>query len=245
MTYDGARACDTACTHSRGCVCVCQGAQCCGCVHVLAVCRACISVSAPAVPTPNPAPLPPPNVSSAATRTFVPAGATSTGGWRLYPGFAGHAHSAFAYLPQGTYRAPTWERSPEVCSVMTAMGKLGCDLFVDVHGDGDIPATFFLDNAGIPGWTPRLQRLHNAFSDAMLVASPNFQTELGMTDRPDPALTRSVVPNRSAFPNKCSSPLTQTQRPDDMHFAAVGDLCSRGCLAHWVATMKMKLTNGV
>lgn len=61
-----------------------------------------------------------------------------------------------------------------------ARDAVGCDLFIDVHGDEALPANFFVDSAGIPGWTPRLQRLHDAFSAAMLRASRDFQTTLGV-----------------------------------------------------------------
>ena len=38
-------------------------------------------------------------------------------------------------LPQGEYQAPTLERSPEVYYMLRALDTLGCDLFIDVHGD--------------------------------------------------------------------------------------------------------------
>lgn len=34
----------------------------------------------------------------------------------------------------GDYEAPTKERSPEVLAVLTLMKKVGCDFFLDVHG---------------------------------------------------------------------------------------------------------------
>ena len=80
----------------------------------------------------------------------------------------------------GTYEAPTLQRSPEVYHVLKALDTLGCDLYVDVHGDEEIPANFFADSAGIPGWTPRLEELNHKFSAAMLEASADFQTELGV-----------------------------------------------------------------
>eukprot|EP00667_Euglena_gracilis_P010043 EG_transcript_10214 len=83
------------------------------------------------------------------------------------------------WASMGEYRAPTRDRSPEVFHVLGALDAVGCDLFIDVHGDEALPANFFVDSAGIPGWTPRLQRLHDAFSAAMLRASRDFQTTLG------------------------------------------------------------------
>ena len=39
------------------------------------------------------------------------------------------------WAPTGDYMAPTVERSPEVHAVLAAATAIGCDLFVDVHGD--------------------------------------------------------------------------------------------------------------
>jgi len=88
----------------------------------------------------------------------------------------------------GDYMAPTLERSPEVYHTLRALDALGCDCYVDVHGDEEIAANFFADNAGIPGYSTRQDKLHKDFLAAMMAASDEFQTELGYgSDEPNMA----------------------------------------------------------
>eukprot|EP00195_Chlamydomonas_chlamydogama_P010348 CAMPEP_0202893922 /NCGR_PEP_ID=MMETSP1392-20130828/3400_1 /ASSEMBLY_ACC=CAM_ASM_000868 /TAXON_ID=225041 /ORGANISM="Chlamydomonas chlamydogama, Strain SAG 11-48b" /LENGTH=422 /DNA_ID=CAMNT_0049578429 /DNA_START=310 /DNA_END=1578 /DNA_ORIENTATION=- len=77
------------------------------------------------------------------------------------------------------WAAPSPERSPEVLAVSSAITRTGLDVLIDVHGDECIPANFYGSMFGIPAWGPRLERLQTQFSDAMLAASPDFQTQLG------------------------------------------------------------------
>jgi len=84
----------------------------------------------------------------------------------------------------GDYLAPSLERSPEVYHTLKAMDTIGCDLLIDLHGDGENTDNAFMDTCGIPGWSPRLQDLYDAFSAAMLCASPDFQTEFGYPKDP-------------------------------------------------------------
>lgn len=73
------------------------------------------------------------------------------------------------------YLAPSQERSPEVFAVMKNLEKTGCDLFVDVHGDEELPHIFFAGTQGIPNWSDRLCELLRIFTNAQLKASPEFQ----------------------------------------------------------------------
>ena len=82
--------------------------------------------------------------------------------------------------------------------MLAALDARGCDVFVDVHGDECIEANFFQDTRGIPGWTPRLQRLSRALSDAMLRASPDFQTELGYPPDAPASAIMSICPHQVA-----------------------------------------------
>ena len=93
--------------------------------------------------------------------------------------------------------APTLERSPEVLHTLRALDRHGCDLFVDVHGDECVPGPFLIPTSGIPGWTPRLERLYGAFHAAMAAASPGLRTEGG--GAPNPQLRAlSLGPNQIA-----------------------------------------------
>jgi len=75
--------------------------------------------------------------------------------------------------------APTMERSPEVALVRAAMEREGVDFCLDVHGDEALPYVFLAGAEGIPGWSGRLAGLDRDFREALLKASPDFQTERG------------------------------------------------------------------
>ena len=77
------------------------------------------------------------------------------------------------------WHAPTLERSPEVFHVRAEMDKTGVDFAMDVHGDEAIAANFLAGFEGIPSLKQEQQDLFDAFSAALLVASPDFQTDKG------------------------------------------------------------------
>jgi murein tripeptide amidase MpaA len=77
------------------------------------------------------------------------------------------------------WHAPSLERSPEVFHVLAEMARTGVDFAMDVHGDEAIPANFLAGFEGIPGWKKERQELFDAFSEALLRLSPDFQTERG------------------------------------------------------------------
>lgn len=60
--------------------------------------------------------------------------------------------------------------------------EVGCDCFVDTHGDEEIPAVFYAGKQGIPNWTPRLASLFTLFSQATLHSNPDFQILKGYGD---------------------------------------------------------------
>lgn len=82
----------------------------------------------------------------------------------------------------GEYVAPSLERSPEVYHVLKKLDAVGCDCYVDVHGDEEIPANFFAGTQGIPNWSPRLKKLFTDFQTAYAHASPDFQRVKGYED---------------------------------------------------------------
>lgn len=71
------------------------------------------------------------------------------------------------------------ERAPEVAMVRDAMHRRGVDLFLDVHGDEDIPHVFAQGTDGIPDRNERHAALEARFFEAMLASTPDFQTEHG------------------------------------------------------------------
>ncbi len=77
------------------------------------------------------------------------------------------------------WHAPSAEKSPEVLHVLEEMKKTGVDFAMDVHGDEAIAANFLAGFEGIPGHKPEQQALYDAFSDALVAISPDFQTAKG------------------------------------------------------------------
>ncbi len=77
------------------------------------------------------------------------------------------------------WHAPSPEKSPEVFHVRAEMDRTGVDFAMDVHGDEAIAANFLAGFEGIPSWKKEQQVLFDAFSAALLAASPDFQTDRG------------------------------------------------------------------
>ncbi|CAM2069464.1 Peptidase-M14 domain-containing protein [Sulfidibacter corallicola] len=74
---------------------------------------------------------------------------------------------------------PTMERSPEVFLVRQKMHEVGVDFFLDVHGDEALPYNFIAGAEGIASWSEERQALQDAYEAALVLASPDFQTEHG------------------------------------------------------------------
>jgi murein tripeptide amidase MpaA len=77
------------------------------------------------------------------------------------------------------WHAPSLEKSPEVFHVRAEMDRTGVDFAMDVHGDEAIAANFLAGFEGIPNWKQEQQDLYDAFSAALLAATPDFQTSKG------------------------------------------------------------------
>jgi murein tripeptide amidase MpaA len=77
------------------------------------------------------------------------------------------------------WHAPTPERSPEVLYVRDEMDRTGVDFAMDIHGDEAIAANFLAGFEGIPSLKPAQQALFDAFSDALVRITPDFQTQKG------------------------------------------------------------------
>lgn len=77
------------------------------------------------------------------------------------------------------WHAPSAEKSPEVLFVRNEMDKTGVDFAMDVHGDEAIAANFLAGFEGIPSFRQAQQDLFDAFSEALVRATPDFQTDKG------------------------------------------------------------------
>ncbi|QDF67158.1 carboxypeptidase family protein [Shewanella sp. SNU WT4] len=87
---------------------------------------------------------------------------------------------------------PSLDSSPEVYYVVNKMKETGVDLFYDVHGDEGLPYVFLAGCEGVPAWDSRLDELQQAFTSALLMASPDFQTEFGY-DKDEPGLANLTI----------------------------------------------------
>lgn len=74
---------------------------------------------------------------------------------------------------------PSLEKSPEVFYVLKRMQETGVDMFLDVHGDEDLPYNFVAGCEGIPSYDERHKELEETFKTAFLAATPEFQTQYG------------------------------------------------------------------
>ncbi|EGM70247.1 M14 family metallopeptidase [Shewanella sp. HN-41] len=77
------------------------------------------------------------------------------------------------------WQSPSLEKSPEVYHVVNKMQQTGVDLFYDVHGDEGLPYVFLAGCEGVPAYNDRLAQLQANFSQALTLASADFQTEFG------------------------------------------------------------------
>lgn len=83
------------------------------------------------------------------------------------------------WATKGDYQAPTLERSPEVYHVLHKMDETGVDLFLDVHGDEELPYNFISGAEQTPAWSKRLESLHGAFVASYHRANSDMQQEIG------------------------------------------------------------------
>jgi murein tripeptide amidase MpaA len=108
------------------------------------------------------------------------------------------------WAPRGHYTAPTLQRSPEVHCVLHKMIETGVDMFLDVHGDEELPYNFMAGAQMVPHWGPRLQALHGAFLASYTRATNGkmMQRRIGYP----PAETRpEVIPYMNVATNQISN----------------------------------------
>lgn len=103
------------------------------------------------------------------------------------------------------WQSPSLEKSPEVYHVVNKMKQIGVDLFYDVHGDEGLPYVFLAGCEGIPAYSDRLAQLQVDFSQALTLASADFQTQFGYAkDEPGQA-NLTVASNWVAQTFECLS----------------------------------------
>jgi len=96
----------------------------------------------------------------------------------MNPDGAFHGHLRTNFAGQDLNRAwqnASIDKSPEVFFAQSQMKQHGVDLFLDVHGDEEIPHVFTAGCEGNPGFTPRLAELEKAFRDNLCKRTVDFQ----------------------------------------------------------------------
>lgn len=77
------------------------------------------------------------------------------------------------------WQSATEADSPEVFFVQQQMRRVGVDLFLDIHGDEEIPHVFTAGCEGNPGYSPRLETLEEEFRRRLVEMGAEFQTAFG------------------------------------------------------------------
>ncbi|WP_298439439.1 M14-type cytosolic carboxypeptidase [uncultured Ferrimonas sp.] len=88
-------------------------------------------------------------------------------------------HNAAGTDLNRAWRNASLDSSPEVYLVRQKMEQTGVDFFLDVHGDEGLPYNFIAGSEGIPDWNPQRQAQLDGFKQALVAATPEFQTQFG------------------------------------------------------------------
>jgi len=105
--------------------------------------------------------------------------------------FRGHLRTNYAGRDLNrAWQSASEADSPEVYFVQQQMRAVGVDLFLDIHGDEEIPHVFAAGCEGNPGYSPRLERLEEQFKQLLVQHGAEFQTVFGYSrDEPGQANT--------------------------------------------------------
>ncbi len=77
------------------------------------------------------------------------------------------------------WATPTMEKSPEVYLVRQKMLDIGVDMFLDIHGDENLPYNFVAGAEGVPSYNSKMAALETSFKQTLLAVTPEFQTQFG------------------------------------------------------------------
>lgn len=77
------------------------------------------------------------------------------------------------------WETPSLKTGPEVYYTREEMDKIGVDLFLDIHGDENLPYNFVAGSEGNSTYTDEIATQAKIFKDAYLKATPEFQTKYG------------------------------------------------------------------
>lgn len=77
------------------------------------------------------------------------------------------------------WQTPSMAQSPEVYLVRQKMLEVGVDMFLDIHGDENLPYNFVAGAEGVPSYNAKMAALEVAFKQALLAVTPEFQDVYG------------------------------------------------------------------
>lgn len=90
---------------------------------------------------------------------------------------------------------PSLEKSPEVFYVRKKIHETGVDLFLDIHGDEEIPFVFAAGTEGIPNYDDYIAQLEQHFQAAFKASNPDFQDKHGYPKVPTNQADLSMAAN--------------------------------------------------
>lgn len=93
------------------------------------------------------------------------------------------------------WEAPSMARSPEVFLVRQRMQQTGVDFFLDIHGDEALAYNFISGAEGIASWNDATALRQQVFLDALIAASPDFQTKHGYPVAPAGGANMTMASN--------------------------------------------------
>ncbi len=98
---------------------------------------------------------------------------------------------------------PSLETGPEVFYTREEMDKTGVDLFLDIHGDENLPYNFVAGSEGNPSYNEKIRNLETIFKKEFISSTSEFQTEFGYPlDKPGEA-NMTVATNAIAHRFDC------------------------------------------
>ena len=96
------------------------------------------------------------------------------------------------WADKGDYHAPSRQRSPEVYYTLQKMDATGVDVFLDIHGDEELPYNFISGAEQTPAWnrSNRLAALHGMLVASYHRCNSDMQANIGYPppDTPEDAL---------------------------------------------------------
>ena len=103
------------------------------------------------------------------------------------------------------WQSATEAETPEVYFIQQQMREIGVDMFLDIHGDEEIPHVFTAGCSGNPTFTPRLAALEEEFGRRLIEHGAEFQTLFGYAPQQFGEANTSLAANSVGMEFDCLS----------------------------------------